>query len=162
MKLKIFIPLTSFLIGVGLGLLFGLNFRLNIGEDVQPLVGQTDNYVTTDVEMNAEVDVEFIKLNNQFIVPILTDGKLSSLVVVTLGLEIERNSSELIFSSEPKLRGALLQVLFDHANIGGFDNQFTESQNMKFLREILTNTAQNTIGGSIQKVYITDLARQDQ
>ena len=66
-----------------------------------------------------------------------------------------------IDSREPKLRDAYLQVLFDHANVGGFNGSFTSSGNMSILRRALLQTSQNLFGNLILDVLITDIARQD-
>ncbi len=104
---------------------------------------------------------EFVKLNNQFVVPVVSDGTVSSLVVMSLSLEVETGLREVVFQKEPKLRDALLQVMFDHANIGGFDGSFTESQNLEVLRSGLTDMARLVVPGKVFGVLIVDLARQD-
>lgn len=106
-------------------------------------------------------DLEFVRLNNQFVVPVLSDQTVTALVVVSLSIEVDATQTGPVYSAEPKLRDAFLQVLFDHANIGGFHGEFTNSRNMDILREALTNTARNILGESVSAVLITDLARQD-
>ncbi len=54
-----------------------------------------------------------------------------------------------------------LQVLFDHANAGGFNGAFTSSTNMDVLRQSLLETAQAVIGKSVRNVLIVDIVRQD-
>lgn len=104
---------------------------------------------------------EFTKLNNQFVVPVLGSGRVKSMVVLSLSLETPVGGRELIFSREPRIRDELLQVLFDHANLGGFDGEFTNGRNMDLLRKELLRAARNSLGGEIFDVLITDIARQD-
>ncbi|HHS88796.1 MAG TPA: flagellar basal body-associated FliL family protein, partial [Rhodobacteraceae bacterium] len=93
---------------------------------------------------------DFVKLNNQFVVPVVHDGKVSALVVMSLSLELSSGGPELVYKMEPKIRDALLQVLFDHANIGGFDAEFTNGRNMKQLRRSLLDVARKVLGPTVE------------
>lgn len=104
---------------------------------------------------------EYVKMNNQFIVPVLEGGHITSMVILSLSLEILPGSSESVYAKEPKLRDAFLQVLFDHANTGGFRGSFTDAANLVFLRKALTEKAAGILGPAITDVLITDIARQD-
>lgn len=104
---------------------------------------------------------EYVKLNNQFIVPIVEDGKVQSLVIMSISLEVEAGGTGTVFAIEPKLRDGFLQVLFDHANAGGFDGTFTNSNNMDVLRMALTEVAQKSLGRLVKDVLIIDIVRQD-
>lgn len=104
---------------------------------------------------------EFVKLNNQFVVPVVSDNSVSSLVVMSLSIEVETGLRESVFQKEPKLRDGLLQVMFDHANIGGFDGAFTNAGNLDILRSGLTDMARQIVPGPVFGVLIVDLARQD-
>ena len=104
---------------------------------------------------------EYVKLNNQFVVPVVAKDRVDSLVVLSLSLEVEQGQSDLIYGSEPKLRDVFLQVLFDHANMGGFAGAFTNSNNMDVLRVSLTEAAHGVLGAKIKGVLVTDIGRQD-
>ncbi len=108
-----------------------------------------------------ESTYEYVKLNNQFLVPVVVDELIESLVVMTLSVEVETGRGEVIYSREPKLRDAFLQVLFDHSNIGGFRGEFTNAKNLDALRQALTEVAQSIAGDSVNGILITDIARQD-
>jgi len=109
----------------------------------------------------SESSNDFVKLNNQFVVPIVDNGRVGSLVVVSLNLEIVAGQSETIYQVEPKLRDVFLQVLFDHANIGGFSGSFTASPRMSGLRTALLESAQSLLGNTVIDVLIVDMVRQD-
>ena len=104
---------------------------------------------------------DFVKLNNQFVVPVVTQGRVSALVIMALSVEVTPGGSEQIYAREPKLRDALLQVMFDHANAGGFDGVFTDGANLIALRAALTETASKVMGGIVKDVLISDISRQD-
>ena len=104
---------------------------------------------------------EFVKMNNQFVVPVVSDEKVAALVVMSLSLEVTPGGSEAFYQREPKLRDAFLQVLFDHANAGGFDGVFTSGRKLDSLRRALLEMARNVMGEKVTDVLVTDILRQD-
>lgn len=106
-------------------------------------------------------NTEFTKLNNQFVVPVLRDGRVKSMVVLSLSLETPIGKREVIYAKEPRIRDMFLQVLFDHANIGGFDGAFTSGDKMSVLRRELRNAGKQLLGEDIVDILVTDIARQD-
>lgn len=104
---------------------------------------------------------EYVKLNNQFVVPVVQKERVTALVVVSLSLETKVAMSETVFAREPKLRDAFLRVLFDHANMGGFQGAFTKSDRLDLLRTALREVAQREFGDDVIDVLIVDIARQD-
>ena len=117
--------------------------------------------VKMESDMTKDMEQEYIKLNNQFVVPVVSSDKVSALVVMSLSIEIDIGQSEEIYKREPKLRDAFSQILFDHANIGGFEGEFTNANNMAVLRSALKDVAQSIVGAVVSGVLITDIARQD-
>ena len=110
---------------------------------------------------DAEGLPEYVKMNNQFVVPVVEEGRVAAMVVLSLSLEVEVGNTEAVYTREPKLRDALLQVLFDHANIGGFNGSFTDGSNLVVLRESLKEAANLVMSGIVLDILITDIARQD-
>ncbi|MDE3028243.1 MAG: flagellar basal body-associated FliL family protein [Paracoccaceae bacterium] len=113
------------------------------------------------VKDTAPGDYEYAKLNNQFIVPIVDSGKVTAMVILSLSLQVTKGSSAEVYSMEPKLRDAFLQVLFDHANSGGFNGNFTEGNKLQVLRDALKETAIKVMGALVSDVLIVDIVRQD-
>lgn len=104
----------------------------------------------------------FVRLNNQFVVPVVRDGRVRSIVVLSLSLEMTGpNANALVFAREPRLRDAFLQVMFAHANSGGFDGRFTSTAALAPLRQGLREAARATLGATVSDVLIIDIARQD-
>jgi flagellar FliL protein len=104
---------------------------------------------------------EYVKMNNQFVVPVVEDGRVDALVVLSLSLEVEAGNTEAVYLREPKLRDTFLQVMFDHANVGGFSGSFTDGSNLIVLRTSLKEAAALIMGTTVRDVLITDIARQD-
>lgn len=111
--------------------------------------------------MEDEVELDYVAMKNQFVVPVIQNELVRSLVVLSLSLETKPENTEALFSQEPKLRDAFLSALFDHSHIGGFDGAFTESGRMDVLRTALLEAAQSVAGKAISNVLITEIARQE-
>ncbi|ARO15412.1 hypothetical protein BVG79_02072 [Ketogulonicigenium robustum] len=103
----------------------------------------------------------YVPLDEAFVVPILRNGATTSIVVMSLGLEILPADAPKVAPMTPKLRDQFLQVLYDHANTGGFDGMFTAPDVMRQLRNRLRAAASETIGAGVRDILVTDLSRQD-
>ncbi len=104
---------------------------------------------------------EIVKLNNQFVIPLVAKDRITALMVLSLSVETAAGRTSEIYDREPKLRDVLLQALFNHANRGGFDGEFTKARNMDVLRLELAEAASEVLGDAIMGVLITEIARQD-
>lgn len=158
------LPILLILVGVGGGIGAGIVLRPDPSEEAalpecQPAETPTEHAELDDHGLPALP--EYVKLNNQFIVPVVDRERVASLVVLSLSLEAKAGASDSVFAREPKLRDVFLQVLFDHANVGGFRGAFTQAGTMDSLRQSLLDAAQGVMGGDVTDVLITDIARQD-
>lgn len=142
-------PLILGLAGLGAGIGAGVFLRQAPQEQA----------ATADAE--PKVPPEYVKLNNQFVIPVVESGQVAALVVVSLSLEVTTGSTETVFAREPKLRDVFLQVLFDHANAGGFRGSFTDGSNLIVLRQALKEVAMQVLGDMVNDILIVDIARQD-
>ena len=106
-------------------------------------------------------DTDYANLDKHFIVPVIENGAVSSLVVITMAVEVSRENKELVFEHEPKLRAEFLNVFFNHAQSGGFSGVFIQSQLMGDLRASLNAAAWSVLGDAARQVLITSLTRQD-
>lgn len=104
---------------------------------------------------------DYAKLSNQFIIPVLSNGKVSALMVLSISLEVSAGATSDVDAAEPKLRDAFLQVLFDHANSGGFDGSYTDAANLVVVRASLLEAAKSVLGDKVSDVLITDILRRD-
>ncbi|MCK0095774.1 flagellar basal body-associated protein FliL [Yoonia sp. F2084L] len=159
----ILIPIVMLLVGVGSGVGAGLLLKpepdpADIAADVEAGEDPTEPAAPAVEETEER---EYAKLNNQFIIPVLEDGKVAALVVMSLNLEVTVGSRTAVFSAEPKLRDRFLQVMFDHANTGGFSGNFTRGTKMRALRNELLRAAEDVIGDRVTDVLVIDIVRQD-
>lgn len=166
--LKKLLPIVLALIGTGAGVGAGL-FLMPANGDVPDVA---DNAVVKSDGLHTAADShksdphggegnEYVKLNNQFVIPIMGAKRVEALVVAALSLEVSGGASQTVYAREPKLRDVFLQVMFDHANIGGFEGSFTSSDRMEILRSALLDAARSVLGSDVQDVLITEIARQD-
>jgi flagellar protein FliL len=163
------LPLLLALVGLGGGVGAGLFLRpaadpaghaTDAGHD-NPKAAEHAEDGATDEGEPEEGAPEYVKMNNQFVVPIVDDGRVAAMVVLSLSLEVEAGNTEAVYQREPKLRDAFLQVLFDHANVGGFSGSFTDGSNLVVLRTSLKEAAALVLGTVVSDILITDIARQD-
>jgi hypothetical protein len=163
----ILIPIVLFLIGTGAGTGAGL---LLVPAPEEKTASDTTEYQPSDMAIegsaaptpvDASPEREYAKLNNQFVIPVVENEEVAALVVVSLNLEVTVGSQTAIFAAEPKLRDRFLQVMFDHANNGGFSGNFTTGTKMRALRNELLRVAQDVSGPRVTDVLVIDLVRQD-
>lgn len=163
------LPILLILLGTGGGLGAGLFLRpapdpeeLAVAEAALAEEGgeQAEDEPPPDPE-EPNADREYVKLNNQFVIPVVEKNRVASLVVMSLSVEVKPGNREDIFSREPKLRDSFLQVLFDHANVGGFQGAFTDNNNLDVLRASLRAAARRDAGDHVTDVLILEIARQD-
>lgn len=164
---KLILPLILMIIGIGGGVGAGLalmsepeldEIAMNPCGDIEHMEMEMMEPEPEPVALDSR---EYARMNNQFVVPLVTNERVSGLMVMSLSIEVETGGQEAVFSHEPRLRDAFLQVMFDHANMGGFDGIFTSTSNMRLLREALQDAANEVMHGHITDVLIVDIVRQD-
>lgn len=171
--IKKLLPIILALVGTGAGVGAGLMLMPEPEPEEHAMAEGAVECIQPETHMDAEhaaapeeeegppVGKEYVKLNNQFVVPVMTPDRVQSLVVASLSVEVSTGSTEVVYQREPKLRDAFLQVLFDHANIGGFSGTFTTGDRMRVLRGALMDAARAVLGPDVSDVLITEIARQD-
>jgi flagellar protein FliL len=146
------LPVLLALIGLGAGAGAGIALR-----PAPPEMTET----RTVAPAEPVTPPEYVRLSNQFVVPVVEGGRVAAMVILSLSLEVLPGSTEGVFAREPKLRDAFLQVLFDHANAGGFRGSFTDGSNLVILRQALREAAARVLGDMVTDVLIADIVRQD-
>lgn len=105
--------------------------------------------------------INYFKFSRQFVVPVIADGGVTSLVLLDLNLEMDASAAESFYVREPKLRDALMEELLDIANDGRFGGMLTDRRNLDQIRLDLLHAAQDVEGDSVHDVLILDIMRQD-
>ena len=174
--MKILLPLVMLVLGLGGGVGAGIMTKppaeaeetaAEDGETTEAAAGEEGAAETDTSEQTEEDDpapggpVEFLNMTNQFIIPLVEDGTVHGIVVTTISLEVVEGTIAAVNLLQPKLRDQFLQVLFNHANNGGFDGNFTDFRYLKSLKDELLRNAQVIAGRDVTDVLILDLVRQD-
>ncbi len=147
------IPLILGLAGLAAGAAAGLALRPAPEPEAEPAEAAAPDPAAA---------VEYVKLSNQFVVPVVEEGRVAAMVILSLTVEVAQGSTEAVYAREPRLRDALLQVLFNHANAGGFRGTFTDGANLVLLRQALREAAGRVLGPAATDVLIADIVRQDE
>ncbi len=167
---KLVLPVVLLLVGSGAGAATGLFLLPPAAEEVDPAAvacpepaatGAEDLHGALPEPEPFDTPSAFVPLNNQFIVPVVEGDDVAALVILSLSLEVPEGQDEAVLAAEPRLRNAFLQVLFDHANTGGFDGAFTASERMRSLRLALDAASHEALGDLSRNVLIIDIVRQD-
>jgi flagellar FliL protein len=149
--IKKLLPLLLGLLGLGIGMGAGIFLR--------PAPEETE--VVEEAPEDPALAPEYAKLPTQFIVPVMAKGKVSAMVILSLSLEVANGTTQEVYKIEPKLRDVFLQVMFDHANAGGFSGSYTDGANLLLLRKSLLEAARSVLKETVTDVLIIDIVRQD-
>ncbi len=165
------LPILLAVVGTGAGVALGIMMMPAPPEEEAPAEGEgsataeSEEHSEVEAEEDAAEDLEtpfeYARLNNQFVIPVVRGDRVAALVVMSISLEMEPGTSGDVFSKEPKVRDSLLQVLFDHANVGGFDGPFTASGKMSSLRHALREAARKALGPDVHDILVLDIVRQE-
>lgn len=164
------LPILMLILGIGGGI--GAGIMLAPAPEMTEVATKGDEHdMATDEagedhsEAEEEEDPteqnEFIKIKNQFVIPVVERDQMTAMVVLSLSLETKPGLSGKVHTYEPKLRDVFLRVLFDHANMGGFRGAFTRSEILDPLRTSLREEARRFLGKDVVDVLILDITRQD-
>lgn len=115
----------------------------------------------THDEKEEGVAYEYVKLDRQFVVPVVSGDRVTSMIVISVALEVKTGETDSVLSHEPKIRDEFLKVMFLHAQSGGFAGSFTEPHVMDDLRNALKASARSVLGPGVHSVLMTNLVRQD-
>lgn len=107
------------------------------------------------------VERDYVRIDRQFLVPIVEREIVAAMMILSLSLEVEPGVGEAVLAHEPKLRDRFLQVMFRHAQAGGFTGVFTAGAPMRDLRGSLLEAARSVLGRGVHDVLVTDIMRQD-
>lgn len=104
----------------------------------------------------------YVALDKPFVVPVFSGDKTVAMVVVSLSVATKSDGAQVLEAIQPRLRDSFLNVMFLHANSGGFDGSFTNGQKMDDLKAALLASAQAVMGkDAVSEVLITEIARQE-
>lgn len=120
-----------------------------------------DDPGSTPTERPVNENPAWMSFANQFFVPVMRNGNMRALMILTLSLETSNDGLTTLQSQEHRLRDAILRQLLIESNTGAFDGNYTAEPNLRRLREALLQVAQAAGGDLVHAVLIQDIARQE-
>ena len=161
--ISILLILTGICLGAGGGLAYEI-FRANYPEikNYSKLAVFVEDHLKSNPERPEEqLEFEVVEFKKPFIVPVIVNGQLQSLISLSLGVEVEPEYSLVLEHMKPKMRDLFLQIMFQHANAGAFSGVYTETERLAALRKNLLQIIEANIEFGVRDLFITDVARQE-
>ena len=118
--------------------------------------GKTDKHGKSDGS-----EVTYYKFSREFVVPMIENDRVQSLVILNLNLEVDTSISQELFSKEPVLRDNIMTTLVKLSSGGRTLNSITDVDNYETLRAMILTNLQNEVPEGIRNVLILDMAPQD-
>lgn len=112
-------------------------------------------------EGDAAPAVIYYKFTREFVVPIIRNGRVSSLVILNLNLEADASIERELFDMEPKLRDNIMTTLITLSNDGTTFESMTSVKNYESIRSLVLQNLGSIVKEGITNVLIVDLAKQD-
>lgn len=172
--IRFVIPALIALLGLGGGVGAAIYLRdrpVPVGEieehrppcgDIEGNTGQVDPAHHGDAAGGEGMsDSEYTEMGEQFVVPVVQEGRVKALVVLSLSVETAPGFGIEIQAHAPKLRDVFLRELLNHSNQGGFEGTFTSNGTMDRLNTALREAGRNTMGDQLRDVLILDINRQE-
>lgn len=161
--IKILFPLLAIVLGATAGLAAGFYFKPPPIEDVETAEEKKDgsDSPSIDEEVDPKATRDYVKMANQFVVPVVKDEKVTALIALSLSIEVMPGTGDSISAREPKIRDSLLRVLFNYAALEGFDGAFTDGERLDALRSFLKEAAIRDGSESITDILILEIAKQE-
>lgn len=103
----------------------------------------------------------YYRFSREFIVPLIDNGRVSSLVILNINLELDSAASQNLFSMEPALRDNIMTTLITLSNDGRTFESISSIENYESLRAMILMNLKKLAPTGINNVLILDMARQD-
>jgi len=105
--------------------------------------------------------INYYKFSREFIIPLMDDSEIKSLVILNINLEFDVEKSPSLFAIEPKLRDNIMTTLIELSNDGVTLDKIGNIESYETVRSMVLKNLQEVIGEGITNVLIVDMAKQD-
>jgi uncharacterized protein YxeA len=106
-------------------------------------------------------DSEYFKFSREFVVPVMREDQVKSLVILHVTLETASGEADKLFSEEPKLRDNIMTTLIGLSNDGRTLDEPTNIEHYEMIRSMLLMNLRDSVSEGIVNVLIVDMAKQD-
>lgn len=111
-------------------------------------------------ESGVDGQLSYFEFRREFIVPVLSDGRVDALVIININLEVEPSLSEKLFNMEPKLRDNIMTSLVGLSSESYIFKNITDVQNYETIRSVVLANLRAEVASEIRNVLIMDVAKQ--
>ena len=131
--------------------------------------GKKDDYGKKDAKKSdkkskggyGEPAVSYYKFSREFVIPLMREEQVESLIIMNLNLEVDSSFSGSLFSMEPKLRDNIMTTLIALSNDGRTLDNFSQVESYETIRSLVLQNLNSELGPGILNVLILDMAKQD-
>ncbi|ABI78607.1 hypothetical protein HNE_0259 [Hyphomonas neptunium ATCC 15444] len=104
----------------------------------------------------------YFKFSREFVVPIIQNERVASLVILNINIESDAAMSDKLFSQEPVIRDVVMTTLIEISGDGKTFQSMTSIENYETLRSLILGALQKKFPDmGIKNILILDIARQD-
>lgn len=104
----------------------------------------------------------YFRFSREFVVPIIQNEKVVSLVILNINIESDAATSDKLFSQEPVLRDIVMTTLIEISGDGRTFQSMTSIENYETVRSLILGALQKKFPDmGIKNILILDIARQD-
>jgi flagellar basal body-associated protein FliL len=104
----------------------------------------------------------FFRFSREFVVPMIQNERVSSLVILNINVESDAATSDKLFSQEPVIRDVIMTTLIEISGDGKTFQSMTSIENYETLRSLILVALQKRFPDmGIKNILILDIARQD-
>ncbi len=104
----------------------------------------------------------YFKFSREFVVPMIQNERVSSLVILNINVESDAALSDKLFSQEPVIRDVIMTTLIEISGDGKTFQSMTSIENYETLRSLILVALQKKFPDmGIKNILILDIARQD-
>lgn len=110
-----------------------------------------------------ESGVAYFKFSREFIIPIMHDAEIDSLIILNINLEVDSSVSSQLFTQEPKLRDNIMTTLIELSNDGTTLERIASVESYETVRSMVLKNLKDkeVLGEGILNVLIVDVGKQD-
>ncbi|OZB16889.1 MAG: hypothetical protein B7X53_07855 [Hyphomonas sp. 34-62-18] len=104
----------------------------------------------------------YFRFSREFVVPIIQNERVASLVILNINIEADAAASDKLFSQEPVLRDVVMTTLIEISGDGRTFQSMTSIENYETVRSLILGNLQKKFPDmGIENILILDIARQD-
>lgn len=111
---------------------------------------------------SASGEATYFRFSREFVVPIIQNERVASLVILNINIEADAAASDKLFSQEPVLRDVVMTTLIEISGDGRTFQSMTSIENYETVRSLILGNLQKKFPDmGIKNILILDIARQD-